>query len=1070
MKRIIALLIPLGTIALFALAFRDFFTSSMLAYGDLAPFPQSSGQALQAYFSAWQPISRGSSLPYSLVLLEEGLLVGLTGGNSLLAQKIYYLIPIPLSFLSMHYFLNRMTTSKASRWIASFAYAVNPVTIGIFIGGAMGMLYVHAIAPPLIARFLNIVRGRNLMKNSLLFVFLLVLGASFGSYIVLYLLPFLVFSFGNLLYHRHVRFVAERTGVLVFCLTLFSLLILPTALYQFPIYSRFLPGGVAGTPTSGSNAFLANTVESTYATSTVLQVLKFGSTSLWYLDYTGTLWWTTLGFVYPALAFSAIVLAKPRWRMHSLGFSSFAIGVISFLWATQIGVGLAVFRDIPALYVFSNPGGPSLFLVFAYAPLICISLDRLFSRKPENALNSLSSFPTASAEKRTFRPFPAKVALVSILIVLSIFSYGWPFFTGEMGFTSAGRPLGVSEVQPVFPEAAQWFATHDSNSDYRTLWLPLDYQTQLSLRWLDQNTLTLPLGIGQYIDVPISGEIGWIFASICLGKTTHLGEILSELAVKYVVVNLVSSNGGKCQSTGFLGYSTPFISGSPKDFITFLDKQQDLQLIGGTSDFLIFKNTSFAGAVKASNSVIYVLPTNGNSSSKGITFSDLESFDTLVSLPGFDARKQSIVFGYMLGEHERAPLYDVSSIVVVPGGYELQNEDPSLQGKNAFLTLPLVQFSLDLERYTHFANMSHWNPSSGSWSVSGNWLFQNSSYTDRAVIMSGNSTWSNYSIETTMMFPQPISVGQGAAIILREKGSLSYYEVWVHDQQVEMRVRGEGVDYQLATNMTTTPIIARSWHDLRVVADGNNFQIYLDGERVLSAVDSTYATGGVGLSTYQSSAFFSSFKVAAPQLFLLAPIDDNYTFMIQASSINTIALSSSQTIALTRIGSTEWYGSSPVFLQKGTHLVNLTYMGSITENHIVSYASSGGATLEEILHNSVGSSTRYIKVDDTNYRANVGGVKPGVLFLSEPYDASWRAFSGPHELLHFKSAFGLNAYYLGSSDGSEVSVTYAQQPLKDFSLEISAVSWLATGVLFAIAFNIHAFIGKLLRKRFTRAN
>ncbi len=111
MKRITALLIPLGTIVLFALAFRDFFTSSMLAYGDLAPFPESASQALQAYFSAWQPISRGSSLPYSLVLLEEGLLVGLTGENSLLAQKLYYLIPIPLSFLSMHYFLNRMTTT-----------------------------------------------------------------------------------------------------------------------------------------------------------------------------------------------------------------------------------------------------------------------------------------------------------------------------------------------------------------------------------------------------------------------------------------------------------------------------------------------------------------------------------------------------------------------------------------------------------------------------------------------------------------------------------------------------------------------------------------------------------------------------------------------------------------------------------------------------------------------------------------------------------------------------------------------------------------------------------------------
>jgi hypothetical protein len=1064
MKRITALLIPLGTIVLFVLAFRDFFTSSMLAYGDLAPFPETAGQALSAYFSAWQPIGRGSSLPYSLVLLEEGLLVGFTGGDPSLAQKLYYLIPIPLSFISMYYFLGRMTTSKVGKWIASFVYAVNPVTIGIFIGGAMGMLYVNAIAPPLIARFLDIVRGRNLMRNAILFTFLLVLGASFGSYIVLYLVPFFVFSFGKLLSGRNVRLLAQRTMILVLCVAGFSLLILPTALYQFPIYSRFLPGGLGGIPTSQSSAILANTVASTYATSTVLQTLKFGSTSLWYLGYTGRAWWTTLGFVYPAIAFSALVLTKPRWRMHSLGFSSLAIVIISFLWATQTGVGLAFFRYAPALYVFSNPGGPNLFLIFAYVPLICISLERLrFSREPLKAPSCLNSFQTIRARKRKVRAFQTKLIIVSIFIILSTFSYSWPFFTGEMGFTSAGRSLSVSEVQPVFQKVAQWFATYDNSLDYRTLWLPLDYQTQLSLRWLDQNTLTLPLGIDQYIDVPISRDIGWIFSSICLGETARLGEVLSQLAVKYVVVNLDSSSGGSCQSTGFLGYSTPFISGSPKDFVSFLGKQQDLQQVGESSDFLIFKNMAFAGAVNGSNSLFYILPTNEASSPNNPSFSDLQLFDTLTSLPGFDARKQSILLGDALGESERAMLYDTSSIVVVPETYDVQNGNLSLQDKSAFLTLPQVEFSLDLERYSHFIDVSGWNAASGTWFISGNSLSQNSSFPDRAVITSGNLAWSNYSIETTVMFPQSINIGQGAAVILRVQDNQSFYEVWIHDRQVEMRLRGEAVDSQIAVNRTTAPIRAGTWHDLRITADGSNFQTYLDGERVLSAIDSTYATGRVGLSTYQSSAFFASFQVAAPQLLLLAPINDNYTLMAEGSHASAIS-SNGKVISLTEIGSTGWYRSSPFLLQKGIHMMNLTYDGSIIGSHLILYASPGNATIEEVLHESVDSSLSYVKVDDTQYKASVGSIKPSVLFLSEPYDESWTAFSGSHKLLHFKSALGLNAYYLTSSDGNEISISYAQQPLKNFSLEISGASWLAAFVLFAISLNIPVIIGKRLRR------
>jgi len=54
-------------------------------------------------------------------------------------------------------------------------------------------------------------------------------------------------------------------------------------------------------------------------------------------------------------------------------------------------------------------------------------------------------------------------------------------------------------------------------------------------------------------------------------------------------------------------------------------------------------------------------------------------------------------------------------------------------------------------------------------------------------------------------------------------------------------------------------------HDVQVVAEGNTFTAYVNGEPVLTASDDTYTEGGVGLRTWdRTQVCFDDFTITTP--------------------------------------------------------------------------------------------------------------------------------------------------------------------------------------------------------------
>jgi hypothetical protein len=95
--------------------------------------------------------------------------------------------------------------------------------------------------------------------------------------------------------------------------------------------------------------------------------------------------------------------------------------------------------------------------------------------------------------------------------------------------------------------------------------------------------------------------------------------------------------------------------------------------------------------------------------------------------------------------------------------------------------------------------------------------------------------------------------GQAAGIIFRMRDKDNYYilhaDALADSVDVDKYVNGRRV------NLSRAPatVHAGQWHELRVDAEGATMTGYLDGDKVVTASDSTFTTGGVGLWTTSDS-------------------------------------------------------------------------------------------------------------------------------------------------------------------------------------------------------------------------
>lgn len=589
--RIQNLLGVLVTISLFAFAYRHYWNYEMFAYGDLPVFPGSFKDAFNAFVSSWQPDSRGNILVQLPSLLFQAVFLFILKGNALLAQKIYVLVPLPLAFIAMYFFLGRYIKSRLAKYLGAFIYSVNPHTMGSgFLGGSFGMIYAHALFPLLLIFLFDMFKKDSAptrrIGNMLLFTFLFGFTFSNSGSIVIFILPVMAFLVIRTLAQKDGRFLGESVVLILGCLIIFSLLILPwlygSIHYILPYLCPFLAKVEdIASPTAGPSTQLS-VVMGAYSSQRFINML----TLQWREVAIRTIW----GFIIPVMAFLSLLLTqydKKKFRI-ALKFSIGAVLLLLFFWLTHLKLTGWLFTHFPVLFNFRNTAKPSLLLSFFYASLIAIGVEEIIKR---------FSGMRSNLQRRLCHGY-----LLAFIAVIAIFSQ--QFFTGDMRVRQDRGP-GMF-IPKSFYETGKWLDERRSSEGFfRTLWLPWVYdETEIKLRWIDQYTLNTVLGLTQYIASPTKDYTQFVTKTLCAGQTRYLGSLLAHANVKYVIVNLLSQQRGRCR------FDHNYAFGSPINFAKVLNRQKDLRLIITKPDLSIYENKNFKPHVTAWDKIYFISEEN----------------------------------------------------------------------------------------------------------------------------------------------------------------------------------------------------------------------------------------------------------------------------------------------------------------------------------------------------------------------------------------------------------------------------------------------------------------------------
>jgi len=572
MKKRPNLLLNLIFLVIWIFAFRKLWLAGMLAYGDTMPGPENIRQAFEAFFSSWQPLSRGIFFTQSMITSWQAVILVPFFKWPNIAQHIFNFLPFLLSFIFLNLLLVKVVPSKIARFLASFFYAVNPVTIGTFIGGATGMLYVHAFFPALVYSFWQLYESIYLSQNKskilsklLIFVLIFALAYSFGIYVIFLFLPVALFFLIKLLFSKNWKYFLIL-GVL-YAIAMLSCLVLtsPISYYALPIISSLVGKGTGGLDV----ATLFQELKTSYDSNPLLDIGLGGTYLVPSLSYLHSVYF--LGFFIPFLCLLAPLAAIDRRQKNwSIFFIIFALLILIFIFLTHQGFTLSLFLKMPGFLVFRSPAKLILLMAFAYSILLAISI------------NGFLSYISTKWQK------------IYLIIVMSfIFIYSWPFFVGDMTLPQAKKDLSNFVIPKHYYEISNFLKEKRQKEGYfRTVWLPFTYEsTEIKIHWLDEDAFFLPLGWSQHgqSDMDQFTQSGLKAVAQC---NKNLGKFLAPAAVKYLVVDLKQNY----PSTDLNGH---YLKEPVEQIQKCFDSQKDLELIYSTQNYAIYQNKSFKPLLSA---------------------------------------------------------------------------------------------------------------------------------------------------------------------------------------------------------------------------------------------------------------------------------------------------------------------------------------------------------------------------------------------------------------------------------------------------------------------------------------
>ena len=156
-----------------------------------------------------------------------------------------------------------------------------------------------------------------------------------------------------------------------------------------------------------------------------------------------------------------------------------------------------------------------------------------------------------------------------------------------------------------------------------------------------------------------------------------------------------------------------------------------------------------------------------------------------------------------------------------------------------------------------------WTRSGGSWSVvsDGSQVYRQSSTGADAKAQTGSTGWTDYAVQARV---KPLAWGgsnRAVGVAARAQNLSNFYTLSLtNGGQVQLAKRAGGSPVVLAS--ATAPVSLGTWYTLRLEAFGTTLRGFLDGAAVVSATDSQFGSGRVGLVTQYASGSFDDLLVS----------------------------------------------------------------------------------------------------------------------------------------------------------------------------------------------------------------
>jgi len=1039
-------------IGILAFVSRNLFTGDMIAVPDISPFPNDIWPLVDRLSLDWTRIEYGISQPIEISYITRILFILVSGGDPVLAQRLYMITPLFLSFSAMYYFSGKIVDSQIARFLAALFYVSNPVTIVTF-STATGYLYVQAILPIILYLMssLPVSEGRARIRVALIFSVILAAGYSFGRHMALFAIPIIAYGLVKSL------LLKPRSRVLKSIIWIFSASFLGAflvVLSHYPELKSMLgyvtPGG--GGLLSFSGYGVDFSAYSALPFPIFLEILSLQMPGFfgWAFDSNMVL----LSLFFPLFAFVGLIKQWKGEQKRLVVFSTVLISsIVLYIYLSYLGLTTPLIQLFRLFIALRNEQLPLLFLSFVYAILMALSFSMI--------LGKTNQF------KRSKLMMSVK-SIVVIVILVPLVLPSLPFYNGDFGLSDIHENSGSYGlyIPDKYYNISNWIEEKRIDGEsFRTLWFPNTFSdVGIKTLYLDTDLAFLTFGSEKFVDPTFVQCQSVIFAETFEKKTvTHFGSLVSSMAVKYIVLDLGSNQ------TGPLGIGESFVYGDPKLMLDVMQNQKDLRLILNGTDFIIFENLAYIPPEAFINGIMYI-----KSDSESCN-DEIQYLRLLVNTPGFTLRDNLPIFSSEISDENIDEIISISKVILK---YNNTDEDGSfdLPVNKSILSIETAKSEIFEER----------SVLRGSFIID-----EKSTYT----IVFWSKTPKTININGTEFEPSKLNE-EGLHEFLDLELDAGLHDLLIRDIDIsEEELLSSGVQIigeWILSEIRNEAILDTSGFGNMGIVNGtyskDNAIYFSDGDHIEIPYFGRMLRHGGGANDFKLEPFTVETWITPSKrggAGTIVSIPEMFTFRVNGKNLelhlfhkhavlqfraNDVITGNLQQIAFSYDGNlAKIYVDGEVVANADWDLGlisvnNPLYMGIREKSFLQDYSGSmakvtffqgivDDTTMRERIREGSGFTVFF---EYSIFESNIWNKNerdedlPRFVFLSEPFDKSWNAhFDGMNSDLHFPAFLGMNLFYY---EDEYIDLEFVNNDQKSRNLEIllMGISWFSVfGIIVA---------------------